>query len=62
MQVGNAFFLQSIKGPAGIIATISEQPLGFGKFVQQGSGTDVIAHLPCSMIKLIGRPFASVRE
>lgn len=39
--------MQSIAEPVGIVAAISKQPLGFGKFVQQGSGTDIIADLPC---------------
>ncbi len=44
---GDALFLQSITEPVGIVATISEQRLGFGKFVQQAGGTDMISDLPC---------------
>ena len=44
---GGALFLQSIAEPVGIIATISEQSLGFGKFIQQSGGADIIADLPC---------------
>jgi hypothetical protein len=47
MQGVMPLFLQSIAEPVGIIATLSEPPLGFGKFVLQSGGTDIIADLPC---------------
>ena len=43
----DTLLLQSIAEPVGIIATISEQPLGFGKLVEQSGGTDIIADLAC---------------
>lgn len=46
---GKALFLQSIAEPVGMIATISEQPLAFGKLVQQSGGTDIRSKTPLSL-------------